>query len=66
MTAIDTEVAINLFLLRYNEQQSGYTCFEKDSPPVDADEMFEDQCVDKHGNKYPPGAVLTSCCHCIM
>jgi len=58
--------AMHTLNLKSIEGESSYSCFEKDSPPVDANEIFEDQCVDKHGNKYPSDAVLTSCCHCIM
>ena len=43
-----------------------YSCFEKDSVPVDTDDIFEDQCVDKTGNKFDEGSSLTSCCQCIM
>ena len=47
-------------------ETSPFTCFEKDSVPVDTEEIFEDQCVDDQGNKYQTGSKLTSCCHCLM
>ena len=46
--------------------------FEKDSSPVDWEEIFrveEDdhyQCEDLHGNKYQEGDTVTSCCECLM
>ena len=54
-------------LFRMSEEEvSPYTCFEKDSPPVDTEEIFEDHCVDNHGNKYQADSVLTTCCQCLM
>ena len=57
---------ISNFRLFDLQESSSYSCFEKDSPPVETDALFEDQCVDKHGNKYKSESVLTSCCHCLM
>ena len=59
--------SLHTYNYRLSEPEvTSYTCFEKDSYPVDTDQVFEDSCLDKHGNKYKSESILTSCCQCLM
>merc|ERR1719450_154062 len=58
---------VHTYNLQISEEElPSYSCFEKDSPPVDIDEIFEDHCVDNMANEYNDASVLTSCCHCLL
>ena len=41
-------------------------CFEHDEPPVNVEEIFENECCDKSGVLYPENSTLTSCCQCLV
>merc|ERR1719450_226061 len=60
-------ISLNFNQFRLSDAEtSSFACFEKDTVPVDNEEIFEDQCVDDQGNKYSIGSSLSSCCHCII
>ena len=59
-------IVFKVFILRAFEAISAYKCFEKDSPPVDPEDMFNDgHCTDLNGNKFIENSNTTSCCECI-
>ena len=54
------------FYSRVLEEDSPYKCFEKDSPPVNTEDIFDGgHCIDLNGNKFVENSNTTSCCECL-